>query len=103
MTIIGVTADGKKISKVTQAGPASYTTGGFSVTVTDLNHVDQILVVSNNGGYLTNSGDASASGSAVTVLVRMFQYANAATGVAAEAAAATDMSATTFTVIATGN
>jgi len=103
MTIIGITADGKKISKTTAAGTASYVAGGFDITMDDLNSIDSILIISNTAGVITDPADASISGNVATVKVRMFQYLCCSIGNALEAPAGTDFSTWNFTIVAVGN
>lgn len=103
MTIIGITADGKKISKTTSAGPASYSAGGFNITMNDLNSVDSIIIINNTAGVITDPGDATITGNVVTVLLRMFQYLCCSIGNALEAPTGTVFSRWNFTVIAVGN
>lgn len=103
MTILGITADGKKISQTTAAGPASYVAGGFNVTMTDLNNITAVLIISNTAGVITDPADASISGNVITVKARMFQYLCCAIANALEAPAGTVLSGWNFTIIAIGN
>lgn len=83
----------------TFSGPASYTAGGFTVTIDQLSRVDDAIVVA-GGGYLAEV--ASISGNTITVRVYYFDYAAAAAGPAIEVPAGTDLSAVTFRVLAVG-
>lgn len=76
----------------TQAGPASYATGGFTVSFGEFGLVKSAQVGCDNGTYLAKV--ASVSGSDVTV--------TAYTALGTEVTATTDLSAVTFTVTADG-
>ena len=88
----------RKLYSEAVAGPASYATGGFTVS-TGLATVEN-AVVSANGGYLAEV--ASISGGDITVRVRYFDYAATSAGVAVEVPAETDLSGVTFRIIAVG-
>jgi len=77
----------------TTAGPTSYTTGGFTVTIGEFEKVAQ-AEVSCNGGYKAEV--ASIAGNVVTVMVRRYDYPAAAAGTAIEVPAGTDLSGVTF-------
>lgn len=98
-TVIGKTEDGRLIVQYTGAGPASYTAGGFGVSIASLKRVESVLMAGNNGGYLC---ETTASGNTVTVLVRYFDYAATVAGPAVEVPAGTDLSGVTFTLVVTG-
>jgi len=100
MTVIALTADGKKIAVASAAGPASYTTGGFPVRVGELSRIDQVLFAFITGGY--KIGGLTVSGNSVTVVVHYYNYPGAAAGPAVEVAAATDLSAQTVTLVVIG-
>jgi hypothetical protein len=100
MTVIGLTADGKKIAVVSAAGPSSYATGGFSVRVPELNRIDQVLFALITGGY--KIGGLTVSGNAVTVVVHYYNYPATAAGPATEVAAATDLSGQSITLVVLG-
>lgn len=83
----------------TATGPSSYTTGGFTVTVSDLTEVHDAIVVA-GGGYLAEV--ASISGNSVTIKVYEFNYPATAAGTATEVSAGTDLSGVTFRIVALG-
>jgi hypothetical protein len=100
MTVIGLTADGKKIVVVSAAGPTSYATGGFSVRVPELNNIHQVLFAFITGGY--KIGDLSISGNSITVVVHYYNYPATSAGPATEVAAGTDLSGQTVTLVVIG-
>jgi hypothetical protein len=81
------------------AGPTSYATGGFTVTIEDLSRIEDAVVIA-GGGYLAEV--ASISGNTVTIVVRYFDYAATAAGTAIEVPSGTDLSGVTFRIIAIG-
>lgn len=101
MTLLGITADGKKIVSVSASGSSSYSsTSGESVTVNELNRVDAVLFAHITGGYKV--GSLSTSGNTVTIHVYYYDYDAAADGVAVEVADATDLSGQTITLVCIG-
>jgi len=100
MTVIGQTADGKKIVLQTATGPASYTTGGFNVTINELDRVDAVLHISIDGGY--KIGSFTITGNTVKVVVHQYSYTSATDGPSAEVPATTNLSTATVTIIAVG-
>ena len=93
-------ADGRLIAVVTSSGPSSYSSGGFSVTLSELRKVESVIAVYSNAGYLCEG--SVGTGNSVTVKVYYFDYDATADGAAVEVAAGTDLSGVTFTVIAVG-
>jgi len=87
---------------VTSSGPASYSTGGFTVTVNSLRRVDKVIAVSNDGGYKTDAGDVSISNNVVTVKVREYQYTCGGTYIADEVSSGKDLSGVTFSLLVIG-
>ncbi|MEM1601324.1 MAG: hypothetical protein QW339_05060 [Sulfolobales archaeon] len=100
MAIIGLTADGKKIVAVSVAGPSSYTTGGFTVRVPELEHVHAVLSALITGGY--KIGGLSISGNTVIVIVHRYDYPATSAGPSVEVPAGTDLSGQTITLIVVG-
>ena len=98
--ILALTADGKKISVVTVAGPASYTSGGFTVTVPDLERVHAVLFAFVTGGY--KIGGLSISGNTIRVIVHYYNYPATTAGTSVEVPAGTDLSGQTVTLIVVG-
>jgi len=101
MAVIGLTADGKKIVAHSTAGPSSYATGGFSVTIPELNHIHSILCAFITGGY--KIGGLTVSGNSVTVVVHHYNYPATSAGPAVEVSAGTNLSGQTVTLIAIGD
>jgi hypothetical protein len=91
---------------VTSAGPSSYSTGGFTVTVNSLKQVEKVLSISNNGGYKSDAGDASigtgANRNVVTVKVREYWYTCGGIDVAPEVASGENLSGVTFSLVVIG-
>ena len=85
------------IEKVT--GPASYSTGGFTVTLSQLRKIHQAVAIC-NGSYKV--GAISISGNSITIPVEYYDYDAAADGTAIEVPAGTDLSAVEFLIIALG-
>jgi len=82
----------------TVTGPTSYATGGFSVTIADLESIDGAVVIA-GGGY---KAEVTWTANKLTIVVRYFDYPAAAAGVAIEVPAGTDLSGVTFIIIAIG-
>ncbi|MEM4975796.1 MAG: hypothetical protein QXT64_00555 [Desulfurococcaceae archaeon] len=98
--ILALTADGKKIVLVSAAGPSSYTSGGLTVTVSELEHVHAVLFAFITGGYKV--GGLTVSGNRVTVVVHYYNYPAAAAGTSVEVPAGTDLSGQTVTLVVVG-
>lgn len=99
--VIGRTEDGRLIVYFENAGPSSYSSPGFDVSVSTLRGVEQVISIRNDGGYL---GEAqSISGNTVTVKARYFDYDAVADGPAIEVADTTDLSAVTFSGVVIGH
>jgi len=82
----------------TVTGPTSYSTGGFTVTITDLMKIDGAVVIA-GGGY---KAEVKWTANKLTIVVRYFDYPAAAAGAAIEVPAGTDLSGVTFIIIAIG-
>jgi hypothetical protein len=109
-TILGeIWYKGKRRTLVhaTSAGPSSYTTGGFTVTVNSLKQVEKVISISNNGGLKSDAGDASigtgANRNVVTVKVRSYWYTCAGINAAPETGANTNLSGITFSLVVIGS
>jgi len=100
MTVLGTTAEGKKIAMVSVAGPSSYATGGFTVRVSDVNRIDAVIWAFITGGY--KIGGYTVSGNAVTVAVHNYNYPATAAGPSTEVAAGTDLSGQTVQLVVIG-
>ncbi len=83
--LILYTYDGKIMIFFSTAGPSSYSTGGFSVTINSARDITDVLVVAATGGYLA---EASVSGNTLTI--------KAYSGAGTEVADGTDLSGVTF-------
>lgn len=97
----GFSAGDVKVAVTKTTGPASYSTGGFNVTVGGLGEIVAAIVVA-DGGYLAEVDYANSSGNILKVKARYFDYDAAADGNAIEVAATTDLSGVNFYVIAFG-
>lgn len=100
MTVIALTVDGKKIVSVTTQGPSSYTTGGFTVIVPELEHVHEVLSAFITGGY--KIGEVSISGNTVKVVIHQYNYPSTTAGPSAEVPAGTNLSTQKITLIVVG-
>ena len=74
-TIIGQTVDGRIIVYWENAGPASYSTGGFDVTVTSLKKVEKAIHIGNRSGYRTEPEEVTLAGNVITIPVHYHGYA----------------------------
>jgi len=83
----------------TVSGPVSYATGGFTVTIADLQAVYDANVNA-GGGYQAEV--TTITGNRITIVARYFDYPAAAAGVAIEVPAGTDLSGVTFRILAIG-
>lgn len=98
--ILGLTADGKKVVVVSTRGPTSYTSGGFTVIVPELEHVHEVIFAFITGGY--KIGGLSVSDNTVTVVVHYYNYPATTAGPSVEVPAGTDLSAQTVTLVVVG-
>jgi len=103
-TVIGQTKDGRIIVYFENAGPASYSAGGFDVSIGTLRTVEKVLSIGNTGGYLTDIGKVSISGNTLTIPVyyHYFQCPVTCPAGARECNATSDLSGTTFSGIVVG-
>jgi len=101
-SILGVTADGRKIVMETTPGPSSYVQGGFNYKMAQLEHAT-VISITNNKGLISVASYVTASKNSLTIVVRGLQYACSVTGLADELAAGVDISGCTFTIIAIGD
>jgi len=85
-----------KCALVITSGPASYTTGGFTVTVSELSKVHGAVAVT-SGGYVASVAGVSDN----TVTIAVYENAGAA-GPLAEVGAGTDLSGVTFYIFVVG-
>ena len=103
--VIGQTKDGRILVYFENAGPASYATGGFSVSITTLRTVERVIRVGNNSGYRTESEESTITGNSVKIPVHYYGYACPGTPICAtgwEIPAARDLSKATFSGVVIG-
>jgi len=102
--IIGQTKDGRLIVYFEQAGPASYSAGGFSVPIATLRKVEKIINLSNDGGFLMHPAKVTISGNSLTIPVyyHYFQCPVACPAVGQEVATGSNLSAYNFKGIVIG-
>lgn len=83
------------------AGPSSYTTGGFTVSLTDFKTVNKAVVVGENldGNMVIQY---SVSGNTLKIKVFTLSYSTASGITATEVSAGTDLSAYYFNIVAEG-
>jgi len=98
--VLAVLPDNRVLIKETITGPASYTAGGFSHTISNVSVVDAILAASATGGYKVDAAAITVSGNTLTIPVYYYDYDAAADGAAIEVPDGTDLSGITITVIA---
>ena len=105
MTVIGLTADGKKIVQKIVTGPSSYSSGGFTETIGELKRIDavQISIRTNlktdNYVYVV---DYSISGNTITFTVYRIDVTASSPASWSEVPDGTDISSLTIEVIAIG-
>ena len=84
------------------SGPASYTTGGFTITLDGIREIKEAVVSIDDANNLYRVS-YSHTGNTITVKVYQLGFdAGTSTLTISEVAAGTDLSALTFTVIAVG-
>jgi hypothetical protein len=100
MTVIGLTADGKKIVTKSIAGPSAYAVTGFPITIDELTRVDAVIFSEISGGY--RIAGTSISGNVVTVLIHYFDYDYNGDGVSITVPANTDLHTQTVKLVVIG-
>jgi len=90
---------GYKIAIGKFSGPASYSSGGFTVTFPTLRKIHHAIIFTSKG-YAADI--ASISGNSITVIAMYYDYDAAADGPAIEVASGTDLSGVEFTVLVVG-
>jgi len=89
-----------KIIEATVSGPSSYSqSSNFSVTFNKAKKILCVLAISNDGGYMAESGEATISDNTVTFPIRYFDYDATADGAAIEVADTTNLSGVTFKIV----
>jgi hypothetical protein len=105
MTLIGLTADGKKIVQTVVTGPSSYAAGGFTVTIGELSkiHAAKVSVRSNlKVSNYVHAVDYTVSGNTITFVVYRIDVTAAAPSAWSEVPSGSDISALTLEVVAVG-
>jgi hypothetical protein len=105
MPIVGLTADGLKIAKVTVTGPASYPAGGFAVVVPELQrilHAFVSIATSLKVDNYVHAIDFSVSGNTVTIRVYRIDVTASAPAGWTEVPAVTDISGLVLEIFAIG-
>ncbi len=107
--LLGFTGDGKKIVLVTFSGPSSYSSGGFSVTVSSLNDIYEVIFIKSGGtpanGYTYEYEDTGDYTKVTNVIgpIKVYEQSVTATSPSyAEVAAGTDLSGLSFKAIIIG-
>jgi len=106
MTLIGQTADGKKIVKKEVSGPSSYSSGGFAVRIDELVRIDEADVRVKTNLKVNNYVhiiDYDYSGNEVTVKVYRIDVTASAPSAWTEVPDDTNISALKLEVIAIGS
>jgi len=73
--VIGQTKDGRLIVYFEDAGPSSYSAGGFTITITTLRAIEKIVSLSNDGGFRTEPGHAIITNNSFKLPVFYYGYA----------------------------
>ena len=105
MTLVALTADGKKIVQKVVTGPASYSTGGFKVVVDELSKIHALVVSVRTNLKVSNyvhAVDYSYSDNTVTFTVYGIDVTAAAPSAWAEVPAGTDISGLVIEIVAIG-
>ena len=98
MTILMISYDGKKVVKYSSTPPSSYSTGGWLVTIDELNKVDEVLEARLTGGYNVDAVATPVATNKVTVKA----YTPSPTGAPSEVTPGADLSSETLTLIVLG-
>ncbi len=105
MTIIGLTGDGKKIAHLIASGPTSYPTGGFTITVAELEKIDGLVLSIRSNlkvSNLVHAVDYSYSRNTITVTLYRIDVTAAAPSAWAELPSGTDVSSLVLEIVAIG-
>ena len=100
MTVLFVTADGKKCVKYSGSGPSSYPSGGFTVTVSELNMIDDVLEVEITGGYVAKCEESLPKVNN-TLTIKVYQQTSVS-GALPEVPDGTDLSGQTVKALVLG-
>lgn len=105
MVVVGLTADGKKIVQAVVTGPTSYSTGGFTVTLGELNKIVAVNVSIRSNLRVTDyvhAIDYSFTGNSITFVAYRINVTTASPSAWAEVPAGTNISALTLEIVAIG-
>jgi len=101
MTVVGLTADGKKIVYTSASGPSNYSqANNFNLTVGDVNRIDTVLFLHIDGGYKII--DYSVSGNVINIVIGYYDFSKSSADVASEVADGADLSSITITAVVIG-
>jgi len=105
MTVIGLTADGKKIVQAIAAGPTSYTTGGFTVRLGELNaiHAVKVSIMTNlKVDDYVHAVDYTYSGNTITIIVYRINVTGTSPVAWAQVPSGTNISSLVLEIVAIG-
>lgn len=105
MTVIGLTADGKKIVQTVAIGPDSYATPGFLVTLGELNHIEAASVsirANLKVNDMVHVVDYTPSGNGITFRVYRLDVTGTSPVSWAEVPDTTDISDLSLEIVAIG-
>jgi hypothetical protein len=105
LPLVALTADGKKVVQMTVSGPTSYTTGGFTVVVPELEKIHALVVSVRTNLKVSNyvhAVDYSYTGNRVTFTVYRLDVTAAAPSAWAEVPAGTNISGLVLEIVAIG-
>jgi hypothetical protein len=105
LTLVALTADGKKVVQKVVVGPASYSTGGFKVVIEELSKIHALVVSVRTNLKVSNYVhvvDYSYADNAVTFTVYRIDVTAAAPSAWAEVPAGTDLSGLVLEIVAIG-
>ena len=103
--LVAVTADGKKIVTLTTTGPSSYTTGGFRVTVPELQRILALNVnikVNQKDDNIVYALDYDYSGNTITFKAYKIDVTATAPSPWSEVSAGTNLSGIVINITAIG-
>jgi hypothetical protein len=105
LPVVGITDDGRKIVQKVITGPSSYETGGFTVTLGEVNRIQALVVSVRTNLKVSNyvhAVDYSYTGNTITFTVYRMDVTADAPSAWSEVPAGTDLSALTLEVLAIG-
>jgi hypothetical protein len=105
LTLVALTADGKKVVQKVVTGPSSYSTGGFNVVVDELNKIHALVVSVRTNLKVSNYVhvvDYSYADNVVTFTVYRIDVTATAPSAWVEVPAGTDISGLVIEIVAIG-